>query len=87
MSGAVLTLLQNAFMAWCSVKEQGELYLYLLLLCMFSLLYPNILLSTVLKHHPNMEVRCEHSHRADKVRSSSLGAGHGDKESLTIKRS
>jgi hypothetical protein len=27
--GAIPSLLQNAFMAWCSVKAQGQLYLYL----------------------------------------------------------
>jgi hypothetical protein len=29
MSGAIPPLLQYAFMAWCSVKAQGQLYLYL----------------------------------------------------------
>jgi hypothetical protein len=29
MSGAILPLPQYAFMAWCSVKAQGQLYLYL----------------------------------------------------------
>jgi hypothetical protein len=29
MSGAIIPLPQYAFMAWCSVKEQGQLYLYL----------------------------------------------------------
>jgi len=28
MSGAVGPLPQYAFMAWCSVKAQGQLYLY-----------------------------------------------------------
>jgi len=31
MSGATLPLPQYAFMAWCLVKEQGNLYLYLYL--------------------------------------------------------
>jgi hypothetical protein len=30
MSGAIPPLPQYAFMAWCSVKAQGQLYLYLL---------------------------------------------------------
>jgi hypothetical protein len=30
MSGVILSLPQYAFMAWCSVKSQGQLYLYLL---------------------------------------------------------
>jgi hypothetical protein len=30
MSGAVHPLSQYAFMAWCSVKAQGQLYLYLM---------------------------------------------------------
>jgi hypothetical protein len=30
MSGALPPLPQYAFMAWCSVKAQGQLYLYLL---------------------------------------------------------
>jgi hypothetical protein len=30
MSGAITPPLQYAFMAWCSVKAQGQLYLYLL---------------------------------------------------------
>jgi hypothetical protein len=30
MSGAVPPLAQYAFMAWCSAKAQGQLYLYLL---------------------------------------------------------
>jgi hypothetical protein len=30
MSGAIPPLAQDAFMAWCSVKGQGQLYLYLL---------------------------------------------------------
>jgi hypothetical protein len=30
MSGAIPLLPQYAFMAWCSVKAQGQLYLYLL---------------------------------------------------------
>jgi hypothetical protein len=29
MSGAIVPLPQYAFMAWCSVKAQGQLYLYL----------------------------------------------------------
>jgi hypothetical protein len=29
MSGAIPPLPQYAFMAWCSVKAQGQLYLYL----------------------------------------------------------
>jgi len=29
MSGAVPPLPQYAFMTWCSVKAQGQLYLYL----------------------------------------------------------
>jgi hypothetical protein len=29
MSGAIHTLPQYAFMAWCLVKAQGQLYLYL----------------------------------------------------------
>jgi hypothetical protein len=29
MNGAILSLPQYAFMAWCSVKAQGQLYLYL----------------------------------------------------------
>jgi hypothetical protein len=29
MSGAILPLPQYAFMAWCSVKAQGQLYLYI----------------------------------------------------------
>jgi hypothetical protein len=29
MSGAIHSLPQYAFMAWCSVKAQGQLYLYL----------------------------------------------------------
>jgi hypothetical protein len=29
MSGAIPQLPQYAFMAWCSVKAQGQLYLYL----------------------------------------------------------
>jgi len=29
MSGAILLLPQYAFMAWCSVKAQGQLYFYL----------------------------------------------------------
>jgi len=29
MSGSMPPLLQYAFMAWCSVKAQGQLYLYL----------------------------------------------------------
>jgi hypothetical protein len=29
MSGAIPPLLQYAFMAWCSVKAQGQIYLYL----------------------------------------------------------
>jgi hypothetical protein len=28
MSGAILALLQYAFMAWCLVKAQGQLYYY-----------------------------------------------------------
>jgi len=28
MSGAIPPLLQYAFMAWCSVKAQGEIYLF-----------------------------------------------------------
>jgi hypothetical protein len=31
MSAAIPPLPQYAFMAWCSVKAQGQLYLYLLL--------------------------------------------------------
>jgi hypothetical protein len=31
MSGAIPQLPQYASMAWCSVKEQGQLYLYLTL--------------------------------------------------------
>jgi hypothetical protein len=31
MSGAIPPLPQYAFMAWCSVKEQGQLYLYIYL--------------------------------------------------------
>jgi hypothetical protein len=31
MSGAIPTLPQYAFMAWCSVKAQGQLYIYLYL--------------------------------------------------------
>jgi hypothetical protein len=31
MSGAVPPLPQYAFMAWCSVKAQGQLYIYLTL--------------------------------------------------------
>jgi hypothetical protein len=30
MSGAIPPLSQHAFMAWCSVKAQGQLYLFLL---------------------------------------------------------
>jgi hypothetical protein len=30
MSGAIPPLPQYAFMAWCSVKIQGQLYLYLI---------------------------------------------------------
>jgi hypothetical protein len=29
MSGAIPLFLQYAFMAWCSVKAQGQLYLYI----------------------------------------------------------
>jgi hypothetical protein len=29
MSGAILPFPQYAFMAWCSVKAQGQLYVYL----------------------------------------------------------
>jgi len=29
MSGAIPLLPQYAFMAWCSVKAQGQLYLYI----------------------------------------------------------
>jgi len=31
MSGVILPLPQNAFIAWCSVKAQGQFYLTLLL--------------------------------------------------------
>jgi hypothetical protein len=31
MSGAIPPLPQYAFMAWCSVKAQGQLYLYFIL--------------------------------------------------------
>jgi len=31
MSGTILPLSKHAFMAWCSVKAQGQLYLYLTL--------------------------------------------------------
>jgi hypothetical protein len=30
MSGAINPLPQYAFMAWCTVKAQGQLYLYLI---------------------------------------------------------
>jgi hypothetical protein len=33
MSGAISPLPQHAFMVWCSVKAQGQLYLYLYLTC------------------------------------------------------
>jgi hypothetical protein len=33
MSGAILPLPQYSFMAWCSVKAQGQLYLYIHILC------------------------------------------------------
>jgi hypothetical protein len=33
MSGAIALLPQYAFMAWCSVKARGQLYLYLLHNC------------------------------------------------------
>jgi hypothetical protein len=36
MSGAIPPLPQYAFMAWCSVKAQGQLYLYLLPDCIFQ---------------------------------------------------
>jgi len=29
MSGAILSLPQYAFMAWCLVKAQGQLYFYI----------------------------------------------------------
>jgi hypothetical protein len=29
MGGAILPLLQYPFMAWCSVKAQGQIYFYL----------------------------------------------------------
>jgi hypothetical protein len=32
MSGAIPPLPQYAFMAWCSAKAQGQLYLYLLII-------------------------------------------------------
>jgi len=32
MSGAIPALPQYAFMAWCSVKAQGQLYIYFTLL-------------------------------------------------------
>jgi hypothetical protein len=35
MRGAILPLPQYAFMAWCSVKAQGQLYLYLCLSIVF----------------------------------------------------
>jgi hypothetical protein len=38
MSGAIPPLPQYAFMAWCSVEAQGQLYLYLYLLYMNYLL-------------------------------------------------
>jgi len=38
MRGATIPLLpQYAFMAWCSVKTQGQLYLYLLLVLATSM--------------------------------------------------
>jgi hypothetical protein len=33
MRGAIPPLSQYAFMAWCSVKAQGQLYLYLFIPC------------------------------------------------------
>jgi len=36
MSGAVHPLTQYVFMAWCLVKAQGELYLYLYLTMQIS---------------------------------------------------
>jgi hypothetical protein len=38
MSGAITPFPQYAFMAWCPVKAQGQLYLYLLLLLLLLLL-------------------------------------------------
>jgi hypothetical protein len=45
MNGAIPLFLQYAFMAWCSVKAQGQLYLYLYLIVT---LYPNITSHTVI---------------------------------------
>jgi len=33
MSGAIPPLPQYAFMVWCSVKAQGQLYIFTLLVC------------------------------------------------------
>jgi hypothetical protein len=38
MSGAILQLPQYASMAWCSVKAQGQIYLYILPLLLLLLL-------------------------------------------------
>jgi hypothetical protein len=48
MSGAIPPLPQYAFMAWCLVKAQGKLYLYLVLL--IKVIYFSVESLGVLKH-------------------------------------
>jgi hypothetical protein len=47
MCGAIPPLLQYAFMAWCSVKAQGQLYLYITIGCGISDKMQNIQINAV----------------------------------------
>jgi hypothetical protein len=58
MHGAILPFPQDAFMAWCSVKAQGQLYLYLLtfigIICVMNHVNFHYLFNEVLPYHSHV---------------------------------